>query len=451
MRFRKFGKALLMSAVSLGALLGVTSCTQSFTVGFLFVTNNSTAGSGQGVISGFKIDHNTGNLVPIHGLPVGSGGANPGRFVLAVGSRFLYVLNRGTDSATNGPCTATTVSCNGANISQFAVGGSGVLAFQQTFFTQGANPFRIVADGQGKFLYILDAVAPGGTGCAEALGPSIKQCGDITAFQIDQSTGRLTLLVNAQVSSATGTALPYFPVPANPIDIALTGSTLFTLSGTPATGDVVYPYAFSSSNGQLTITQNSVQPIGATQATAIVASGGGTIYVLDNEPLTIQPGDTRNFAPGTYLSQILPFTPGTGGALQAQTGGAVPDDPNQDVPTFLVSETKGKWVYVANRGSDTGGGGTVSKSGIVGYVIDPQSHQLTPMSLSPFPSGSGPECLLEDPSNQFFYTANFNDSSVTGKILDVNSGTLSELKVKGAQSFKLEGPPAWCVVSGRTS
>ena len=449
MRFRKFGKALLISAVSLGALLGVTSCTQSFTVGFLFVTGNSTAGSGQGVISGFKIDHNTGNLVPIHGLPIASGGANPGRFVLAVGSRFLYVLNRGNDPATNGPCTVTTVNCDGANISQFAVGGSGILSFQQKFFTQGANPFRILGDGQGKFLYVLDAVAPSGTGCAQALGPAVTECGDITAFQIDQSTGRLTLLVNAQVSSATGSALPYFPVPANPIDIALTGSTLFTLSGTPATGDVVYPYAFSGANGQLTISQNSPQPIGATQGTAIVAANSGTIYVLDNEPLTIPAGDTRNFAPGTYLSQILPFTPGTGGALQAQTGGAVPDDPNQDVPTFLISESKGKWVYVANHGSSTSG--TVTKSGIVGYVIDPQSHQLTPMALSPFGTGSGPECLLEDPSNQFFYTANFNDSTVTGKILDVNSGTLSQLKVKGAASFKLEGPPAWCVVSGRTS
>ncbi len=448
MRFRKFGKALLMSAVSLGAVLGVSSCVQSYTVGFLFVTGTSTAGNGQGIISGFKIDHNTGNLVPIHGLPIGSGGANPGRFVLTVGSRFLYVLNRGNDPATNGPCTATTTDCTEANISEFAVGGSGILSFQQKFFSQGSNPFRIVVDGQGNFLYVLDAIAPQGTGCAAALGPTVTQCGDITVFKIDQSTGRLSLVVNAQVSSATGTPLPYFPVPANPIDMALTGSSLFTLSGTPASGDVVFPYSLSNS-GQLTISQNSAQPIGATQGTAILAANSGTIYVLDNEPLTIQAGDTRNFAPGTYLSQILPFTPGSGGALQAQTGGAVPDDPNQDIPTMLISETKNKWVYVANHGSSSSG--TVSKSGIVGYVIDVQSHQLTPMAGSPFGTGSGPECLLEDPSSQFIYTANFNDSTVTGQVLDVNSGTLRQLKVKGTASFKLEGPPAWCLVSGRTS
>jgi len=52
MKFRKFGKALLMSAISAGLILGVTSCVQSFTVGFLFVTGNVTSGStGAGYIT----------------------------------------------------------------------------------------------------------------------------------------------------------------------------------------------------------------------------------------------------------------------------------------------------------------------------------------------------------------------------------------------------------------
>jgi len=457
MKFRKFGKALLMAALSLGVIAGVASCTQSYTVGFLFVTGNNTAGpNGTGYITGFKIDHNTGNLTEIHGLPVvGSQGSNPGRAVLTNGSRFVYVLNRGTDQISGGVCTAGTPAgqCNGANISEFAVGGTGILSSQPpVYFSQGYNPFRIVADSQGNFLYVLDAVAPSSAACQAALGPTITTCGDITAFKIDPSTGRLTLLVNAQVSSVTGSPLPYFPVPANPIDMALTSSFLFTLSGlpgaTPNTGDVVFPYSFNTGNGQLTISQNSAQPINAGAGTAIVAASG-IIYVLDNEPITIQPGNSGNFAAGTYLSQILPFTTGNGGALQAQTGGAVPDDPNQSGPIMLISEAKGKWVYLANQGANSGG--TVAQSGIVGYVIDPQSKQLTPMAGSPFGTGSGPQCLLEDPSNQFFYTANFTDSSVTGKLLDVNAGTLSQIKIKGNDSFKLPGPPAWCFVSGRTS
>ncbi len=453
MKLKKFGKALLISALSIGAVLGVTSCVQSYTVGFLFVTGNETAGTnGAGYINGFKIDHNTGNLVQVHGMPVGSGGSNPGRAVLGAASRFMYVLNRGTDPATGGTCTETTIGCNGANITQFAVGGTGVLAFQQTFFSQGLNPFRIVVDGQGNNLYVLDAVAPDPTACAAALGPAVTSCGDISAFKIDQSTGRLSTIVNAQVSSATGSPLPYFPVPAHPIDMSLAQQYIFTLAWTPGatanSGDVVFPYSYNSANGQLTISQNSAQPINAAQGRAIIGASG-VIYVLDDEPITIQAGNSGNFAAGTYLSQVIPFTAGTGGALQAQTGGAVPDDPNASNPIMLIAESKGKWVYLANQGANTSG--TVAQSNIVGYVIDPTSKQLTPMANSPFGTGSGPQCLLEDPSNQFMYMANFNDSTMTGKSLDVNSGVLRPLNVKGTQAFKLPGPPAWCLVSGRTS
>lgn len=187
--------------------------------------------------------------------------------------------------------------------------------------------------------------------------------------------------------------------------------------------------------------QNSAQPINSGAGTAIIAPASGNIYVLDNEPIAV--------SNVTYQSQILPFTVGSGGALQAQTGGAVPDDPNQSNPIMLVSESKGKWVYIANQGSNTSG--TVAQSGIVGKIVDPSSKQLDVMPDSPFSTGSGPQCLIEDPSDQFFYTANFNDSTVTGKTLDVVSGDLKPLNGKANVAFKLEGPPAWCVVTGRTS
>jgi cell division protein FtsL len=38
MKFTKFGKALLMSALSAAVALSVTSCVQSYTVGYLYVT-----------------------------------------------------------------------------------------------------------------------------------------------------------------------------------------------------------------------------------------------------------------------------------------------------------------------------------------------------------------------------------------------------------------------------
>src|ERR1017187_7737709 len=127
MKFTKFGKALLISALSAGVILGVSSCVRSYTVGFIYVTGTVTAQStGNGIISGFKIDHNTGFLTPINGLPVSSGGANPVRAILIDGSRFLYVLNRGVNKEGNGNCT-TTDPCQNSNITQFEVGANGIL------------------------------------------------------------------------------------------------------------------------------------------------------------------------------------------------------------------------------------------------------------------------------------------------------------------------------------
>jgi DNA-binding beta-propeller fold protein YncE len=456
MKFRIFGKALLITALCVGAVLSITSCVQSYTVGFLYVTGTETSGKpGQGIISGFKIDHNTGFLHTINGMPIASGGSNPGRAVLVQGSRFLYVLNRGADA--NGGLNCTPAApCAGANVTQFAVGGNGILSPQpEQSFTQGNNPFRLLADTQGNYVYVLDHDAPdSGNGaasnsCTLALGAGVTTCGDITVFKVDTATGRLSLVINSQVTAASGQPLAYFPVPANPIDFVINGGYILTLSGTPGTGDSVFPYTVAPLTGQLTISQNGSQPLNILEGTALQVANG-FVYVLDNEPLTIPPGSTTSlFPPGTYPSQILPYSIGTGGSLQAQTGGAVPADVTQSNPLFLVGESKGNWVYLADTGDNQSQSN--AQSGITGYVIDKPTRQLEPMSGSPFPSGAGPQCLVEDPSNQFLYTANYNSSNVTGLVLDQNSGVLSQLPGKADKTYSLNGPAAYCLVNGRTS
>jgi len=448
MKFTKFGKALLMSALSAAVALSVTSCVQSYTVGYLYVTGTNTAQpSGNGIVSGFRIDHNTGKLNNINELPVSSGGANPIRAVLITGSRFLYVLNRGTNSAGGSVCT-TSDPCQNSNIEEFLVGGNGILTPEATFFTKGINPFRIVGDSSGNFLYVLDHDAPDSNAytqasattnsCTEALGSTTTSCGDITAFQVNQTTGRLSLIVNAQVSSVNNQALPYFPIPANPIEFTLSSSYLLTLSGTPATGDVSFPYTFNVSSGQLTINQNAAQALGIAQATSIV-NGTGYVYILDNENTQVGSG---------YNSQVLPYTVGTGGSLQPQVSGAVPDDATESNPITLLVESKGKFLYVANQGTESQG--TNAESGLSGYVIDPSTHVLSFIAGEPFGSGSGPQCLVEDPSDQFIYSADLYDSSVTGRVVDPNSGVLNDMNGSSGV-FAVPGPATWCLVDGRTS
>ena len=462
MKFKKFGKALLLSALSAGVILSVTSCIQSYSVGYLYVTGTVTSETtGNGIISGFKINHDSGGLTPINGMPVASGGANPVRAILLTGSRFLYVLNRGVSKNPAGTSICTTAyPCSGANITQFVVGANGILTAQETFTTQGINPIRLISDQGGNFLYVLDQDAPDSaayTGvtptaanpnsCMLALTSSVTSCGDNTAFQINSTTRLLSLMVNNQVTATLGgsTKLTYFPVPANPIDFVMY-SSLLTLSGTPTDGDVVFPYTYSSS-GQLTVSQNSVQTLSNStgpmyNATAIV-SAGGYVYVLDNDPIYVNSVKASD-------SQILPFTLGTGGALLPAVSGPIPDDAYQTDPIYLISESKGKWLYVANQ---SGISSSVSPDGgITGYVVN-SPYQPTEMAGTPitFGTGGGPQCLAEDPSNQYFYTANFNDSTVTGQMLNQQSGNLTPLSQtsKAPTQYSLNGPATWCLVDAR--
>ena len=466
MKFKKFGKALLISALSAGVVLSVTSCVQSYTVGFLYVTGTTTSESnGNGYVAGFKIDHNTGKLTPINGLnpPTASGGANPVRALLLPGGRFLYVMNQGSSTNPAGSTLCTTAyPCESSNITQFAVGANGVLTFQETFSTQGENPIRMISDNSGNYIFVLDHDSPdnflpAGTaatsnGCAQALNGATT-CGDITAFSVNASTGRLSLIQNAQVKVTTtnGTQnLTYFPVPVDPIDFVLTGGSILTLTGTPSTGDTVYPYGYTSGNGQLTVTVNSSDSIGSVyQATAIVAAGNYT-WILDNDPITYTP--VGSSTPTTSPSQIIPWSVGANGSLTAQLSGPIPDDPNQSSPIYLVVENKGKWFYVANQGDVNNK--TVALSGIAGYVMNspflPSEMGGTPIG---FGTGAGPVCMVEDPSDQFFYTANYDSQTVTGQALDQVSGVLTPLlqSSKAPSSYALTGPPSWCLVDGRIS
>ena len=115
-------------------------------------------------------------------------------------------------------------------------------------------------------------------------------------------------------------------------------------------------------------------------------------------------------------------------------------------------ENKAKWFYVANQGSPSTP--TLPLSGIAGYVVN-SPFQPTEMGGAPvgFGTGGGPQCLVEDPSNQYFYTANAYDSSVAGQAINEQSGTLTPLSQtsKSPDQYALTGPPTWCLVDGRTN
>ena len=419
----------LVVSVAMG--LGMTACGGG-TIGFMWVL-----GTQYNQIAGFKIDDFTGNLTIPPGSPFGSGGTNPVSLVVKPGGRFLYVINRGSALT---PDAKGGVSCQtgagSGNIAEFSVGGQGVLTFQQSFTSQGCTPVWAAHDSTGNFLYVLDQYAPNAkclsNGQPEAPAPPNFCNGEITVFSVDPNTGRLSLVQNQQVKQPPPSQLQltYFPVGALPRMMAISGSCVFTLNSDA--NQTVFPY-IAGSNGQLTLTTNSVINSGAVRATSII-TGGTSIYITDAGPV-------NQNTPG----QILPFTVGgTACSLNTITGGPTANLSPASNPVYTLVDSKGKYLYVANQFSTNS---TTPNSSISAFIIQSNGTlQFVPDAPNnPYPIGAGPVCMVEDPSNQYIYTSN-GDGTVTGKVLDNNSGKLSNLS-RGS-TFTAVGQATCLTVSG---
>jgi 6-phosphogluconolactonase len=432
MKFRKFGQMSLALAVSLGMGLGVTSCSTDHTVGYFWVT-----GQQYNQISGFKIDNNVGNLVATPNSPYGSGGANPIKVLVANAGKFLYVLNAGCGGTGQAACgSGVAADSTGPNISLFTVGGQGALSFQAAYTSQGNNPVSIQTDSSGAHLFVLDSTVTDPTTCTGYVSSNPATiCGDITAFNIDPNTGRLSLITNQTVKNGNGTNLSYFPVGSSPINFVVVPSNSFIYTIEKGSGSAADPsqavFVYGNSAGQLTLTQNTPIPSNATELTYIYASTK-YVYLIDAEN-------------GTSPGQILPYTTGTNGALQSLVGGQVNNSGTVANPGPMIVDHQGKFLYLADLGPNLTA--TSAASSVSAFFIDPVTGRLTPLATSvPFGAGSSPQCILEDPSNQYLYTANFSDSSVTGAVINSTTGTLTTLR--RTTSFAAAGNPTWCAASG---
>jgi hypothetical protein len=430
MKLSRIGRVSMAFVVSVAMGLGMTACGGG-TIGFMWVL-----GTQFNQIAGFKIDDFSGNLTNIVGSPFTSGGANPVSLVVSAGGRFVYVINHGSGAA---PVTGSEpLPCGTAGgIAEFSVGGQGILTFQQCFTSQGFNPIWATKDSTGSFLYVLDQQAPKLSTAAPT--DPLPPYGDITVFSIAADTGRLSLIVNQQVKDpGTQAQLTYFPVGNTPTMMTVAGGCVFTLnsglSSTAAaqTAPNVSPYSVGSA-GQLTQTTNSTITINATRPTSIlVGQGTSTVFITDAG------------APNS-TGQILPFTVGTATAcsLNTVTGGPVANLPLTANPVYSLADSTGKYLYIANQSSTNS---TLANSSLSAFNLQTVPYTAIPDGTNnPYTTGSGPVCIVEDPSNQYIYTSN-GDGTVTGKLLDRNTGKLSNL-TRGS-TFQAVGQATCLAVSG---
>jgi 6-phosphogluconolactonase (cycloisomerase 2 family) len=438
MKFCNLGRkaAALVSTLALGACL--SSC-GSGTIGYLYVLGQLTSSGSFGQISGFKIDDRTGNLTNMVGSPYSSGGSNPANVVVFPGGRYVFVLNKGTlATAASGHCPAAT---SGGVISEFLVGGDGVLTFQQNYTSQGINPVWISADASGRYLYVLDqaATTPGpgntttcdldSTSTAAGVAGNVPD-GDITVFAVANDTGRLTLIQNQQFLDANHNPLNFFPVGPKPTMLRVVGGYVYTMD----TADQSV-YVYSASGSQLVATQTNTQPTNGINITSIGSTPGGNYIYITDAGLG-----------GTNPNYIRIFTIGSNGALAPLTTGPQTNAALTSNPVWTLASANNRFLYVVNQGNNVSPNNIASS--ITAYTIS-STGQLQQIPDSPYPAGSGPVCMVEDPTNQYVYVSNFNDSTVTGYIINANTGQLSSLS--RTTVFPISGQASCLAVSGFTS
>jgi 6-phosphogluconolactonase (cycloisomerase 2 family) len=425
MKLSLVGRWSMALVASLALGLGMTACGGG-TIGYMWVL-----GQEYNQIAGFKVDQYSGNLTEVPGSPFSSNGSVPVSLVIKSGGRYVYVLNQGT-TPPKGPGTATYI---GQSIALYSVGGDGTLTFQESYVSKGYDSLWAQMDSSGTFLYVLDKYSPGiGTGLYD--GANTDGNGSITAYTADPNTGRLTLMTNSQ-TQVNGVNTPFWEVGASPIMSKSQGGCLYTVNGgANASGlQTVTPFSIGST-GQLVFTTtgnivvNRTNTSVPTNITSI--NGSGSFMFLTDS------GSNVLYGYATTGSCNLT-------ALSGGTTNLASDFPNTSDPVYTLIDTTGKYLYVANN-STTSTQTTTPFSSLSALTINSTNQELQPIIGSPYPAGSGPQCIVEDPSNQYIYTSNYNDGTVTGFALNSTSGELSDL-TKGS-TFTAVGKASCLAVSG---
>lgn len=404
MKWSLFGRAAmaLTSAVALG--LSMTAC-GGYTVAYLWsvgttsATTTGSASTSSGTVVGYLVDNYTGNLTAIPGQPFASGGTNPVQVLVRPGGRFVYVINQGAGYSTTGPGTSDAIQL-------FAVGGTGTLTPEQPYETQGYGHVWATFDSTGSYLYVLDKYSPATFDASGKLISPSDGFGIITTFSSDPTTGRLNL-VQQTASTQPGQSAPTFlRVGQTPIQMASTGGCLFTVN---AVGQNVT--AYSIANGQLGTVTTGTIPLNTVSASSI-AGNGQYMFVTD----------TQN---GANQGYITPYNVGAGCSLTPFTGGVQKNTATAVNPINTFLSTSGKYLYVLNQFS----GNTTSNtrtSSLTAYVIN--SGLLQEISNSPFSTGAGPTCMVEDPTSKYLYVSGGLDGSITGYLYSDTTGQLGNLQ-----------------------
>jgi DNA-binding beta-propeller fold protein YncE len=374
------GRAVKASVLSLAMALGVSACSNDYTVSYVYMPTSNTLP--HGLINSYQVDYQSGFLYVMADSPVDTGGRNTVAMVAAPNNKFLYTVNNFDSS-----------------VVEFAIGTDGKLYPEHTYNITGSFPTAAAIDSAGKFLFVTFTYQITANG-QSLYTPANPGPGGVTVFPINSDNSLGTpFTVN---------------VGRNPVAIA-----------TSKSGNYVYVVEQDSA------TQANLLGFAENSTGALTPMAGVTINP-GNVPSTgfasgLNPSGILGDANGTHLyvtdkvaNQVAVYTIGANG-VPALTSTAATDAG----PMGMSFDLNGKYLYVAANAANTVNIFNVGSSGQLSRLTSGGTVQVgngpTCVSVSGAPSNANPRHAV------YLYTSNSLSNNISGEQLNEQDGTLVQM------------------------
>lgn len=383
MKAKPIGRTLVASALSLAMAFGATSCSNDYTVAYVYMTTAKTLP--HGLINAYQVDYQSGFLYLLPDSPIDTGGRNTVDLVVAPNNLFLYTVNH-----------------DDSDVVEFAIGTDGKLYPENTYKVNGSFATAAAIDAAGKFLYVTFTYQNNPDG-SQLYTPANPGPGGISIFPI-----------NSDNTLGTPTTIN---VGRNPAAIATskTGNFVYVLDQDTATSANLLGFAQNPTTGALT-------PLpGVTINPGNVVSTGFSASTLPSA-LAEDPTGAHLYVSDQAGNQILAYTIGSNGV--PTLAGTAATDSGPAGMTFDLSNPA-KYMYVVNSTANTINGFTFGQNGV----------PVRSSAASSVGTGNGPTCItiIGAPSDQnphhgiYVYTSNSLSNSVTGEQFNPADGSLTQI------------------------
>jgi 6-phosphogluconolactonase (cycloisomerase 2 family) len=396
---KPIGRAVTASMLSLAMALGVTACSNDYTVSYLYMTTAKTLP--HGLINGYQIDFQSGSLLPLADSPIDTGGRDTVGLAVAPNDLFLYTVNN-FDS----------------DVVEFAIGTDGKLYPQNTYNISGSLPTAAAIDSAGKYLYVTftyqnNPPSPGNPNGTELYTPANPGPGGVTIFPI-----------NSDATLGTPTTVN---VGRTPVGIATSpvGSFVYVIEQDSASTNNLLGFAENAATGALTpLAGVKINP-GNVPSTGFM-SGTSPSGILEDRT------GAHLYVTDSVSDQIWSYSIGSSGVPTPinNTAGQQVLAPTEAMPMGMSFDLSGKYLYVANYTANTIDSFAI---GTNGFALGTSGQ---PTRLASVQTGTGPTCVTVSgaPSNAnpihaiYLYASNALSNNVTAEQLNPQDGSLDQIQ-----------------------